>query len=128
MKNNHKKIYSIRRKKKEYSSASIKKALLRKSIEAVFMITLGIYLINILNSLPNKHIWFDNLFKFWNEFIVSIISLYYTLFTLLFGLIVVIGLLFSSVLLLGGISRIVRIVAKIHSIMLKRNKRIFKNK
>ncbi len=87
-----------------------KRSIFRQSLEAILMLLLGIFLLDFINSIPNRTQWIETLKVTWSDLIQSLIGLLYSLITLMTGLFVVIGIALGFILILGGTLRILRLI------------------
>ena len=113
--------YIFRGKSKKASKSQI-----RKLVEAILMLVLGINLMIFLNTLPRNFALNTFLSSAWADFSIAFIQLLNA--TAKFGGVFIVSslLLISVILVVGGIWRILSITSKINKAPRRRNDNTFK--
>ena len=85
----------------------------RKLLNETFsMLTLSFFIIYLINLIPEKKIIFNNFINNINQLASPAVELLFYLYQICLTLFIVISLLFAFILILGSISRILKIIKR----------------
>lgn len=122
--NNNDSMQKAYREKPQRRLYRKKRSDLRLFIEAIIMIFVGMSLVLFLNSIPEKFVWSDFINDTWTNLSVGLIQLFQALLQIGTATSVIFLLLLSIFLLIGGVTRILKLIPVIRSpFSINKNKR-----
>ena len=100
------------------------KSILRQLVEAILLLTLGIYIVIILNSFPELVLWDSIAKETWITLVSSLKNLTGVLINIGIAFIIILLLFASLISILSGSWRLLRVLSKVTGNKNNNNKRI----
>ena len=91
--------------------SSKRRPIRRQLLESILMLVVGIYLLNFLNSIPNRLAWVSNIDEVWSNMLNGIFIIINSCLIFGSGILVITGIIFGTLLVFGGSIRLLRIIS-----------------